>query len=113
LSSSKYAVITLTLLSSLALAAPTQCPPYAGSPKNVLSSARLFDGPVEEMAELVPDQEVDARTTVWTVDGYRTQERRLILLCAYRNKSTLQVEIPKTASLCHVKGRTTLKAWCD
>lgn len=113
LSSTKFSLIVLALLPGLACAAHGQCPSYEESPRNVLSSARLFDGPIEEMAELVPDKEVDARTAIWTVAGYPPASRKLILLCGYKNKKTIQIEVPETATQCHVNSGKTLRAWCD
>jgi hypothetical protein len=78
----RYFPLLLLTLPFLATAQHSQCPQFSGASNNVLVNARLFDGPVAEQVELVPDNEHGA---TWDVKGYKTTGRTLVLLCEYKN----------------------------
>ena len=108
--STRCVAACVALLPILASAQPNACPGFIGKKTNRLVNARLFDGPVADMAELVPDQEGGG---TWSVDGYATTGRPLTLLCEYKGGQTAEVVIAHPVGKCHFRGKKQRAAWCD
>lgn len=100
-----------------ALAAPlTECPPQHrdGKQTGLLESASVFDGPPQNLADLIPN----LATLVWDLSTSQEQARArgdsMYLVCKYqRIKGTVTLKIPYEATSCKVegiKGRTYI--WC-
>jgi len=88
----------------------TECPSFNGATSNVLVNARLFDGPVADQAELVPDNEQDA---TWNVGEYKLADRALVLVCEYKNHSQILAQVDYSANRCYFKGKKKRSAWCS
>jgi hypothetical protein len=101
--------ILLLALPFSASAQRSECPPFNGATRNVLVNARLFDGPVAEQVELAPDNEEGA---TWDIRGYKDTGRSLILLCEYKNRTSLQVSVHHAANRCTFRGDKKRSAWC-
>jgi hypothetical protein len=70
-----------------------------------LESAEVFEGPPEELASLMPDLD----TSTWQLDVEQARAKRggpaIYLVCHYAGvKSTVQLKIPVTATVCKVEG---------
>ncbi|WP_405054159.1 STY0301 family protein [Telmatospirillum sp.] len=110
MSSTRLFSIFLIVIPAVAHAESSGCPKFVDTPRNRLENARLFDGPVSDNVELVPDNE---NGTAWDVRGYRSSGRQTTLLCEYRDKNTIEVPINRIYNYCYIKGRTTISAWCE
>lgn len=90
--------LALSCVFGSAAAVETACPARVG--KSPLSSAALFDGPPEQMADLMPDSASVAtgRTTAtWTVDYVYKAGRQVHLVCKYDRRSpdsVIRIESP-------------------
>jgi len=104
----KYLPLLILVLSPSAFAQRTECPGFSGAASNVLINARLFDGPVKDQVELAPDNEQNA---TWDVRGYKTANRTLVLVCEYKNRTSISVEVDHSVNQCFFKGKK--KAWCN
>jgi hypothetical protein len=97
----------LALLPALLLAVPglahaeetLRCPDTLkiDSKDHALGEISLYDGPPEQMADLVPDY------NGWNLLDYRTEERELYLVCHYAGtKKTQKFLVPRSMSACHL-----------
>jgi hypothetical protein len=102
--------IFFVVIPAIAHAESGVCPKFVDTPRNPLENARLFDGPVSDNVELVPDSE---NGTAWDVQGYKSSGRQITLLCEYKNKNTIEVPVNKQYEYCYIKGKTTISAWCE
>ena len=107
--SNKGIVIVFSLLPLVAFAERSQCPSFLHQKENSLANAKLFDAPVSDMAELVPDYENGA---TWNIDGYRASGRPTILLCEYKNRDRAEITVHSSAERCYVSKKAKLTAWC-
>ena len=86
-------------LPACAVAADLSCPPSShGSP---LKTVTVFDGPPEELADLVPDtyrKTADGGTSMWNVAYIFAQGRQLNIRCDYGSQ-TAPVVIQPPASV--------------
>lgn len=95
--------------STAAVAAHSACPATHGAVDRPLVNARLFDGPVTDQVELVPD---DPSRGTWDVSGYRHTGRILHWLCEYRGGGTVVVQVDAHATRCRFRGKTPASAAC-
>lgn len=75
----------------------------------MLVNARLFDGPVSDNVELVPDS---SDGTTWSVAGYQSTGRTLRLRCEYKNGYVVTVLVEHSAKRCYFKGKSPAVARC-
>jgi hypothetical protein len=91
---------------STANAAPVRCPASLtdAGVRHVLANASLYDGPPEQMADLipVPSGHVDR----WSLDGQDPY-----LVCKYDGTAKTATLHPKTAKVCEAGGKP-FKAYC-
>ena len=90
-------------------ASSISCPTTITQHRHALKGARLFDGPPEELTELVPDHEGDG---TWDISGYRNSDRTLILVCDYAKGKSQALRVPKTASSCAIRGHKKITVSC-
>lgn len=105
----RFLLLPLLALPLSVFAQRSECPWYSGAASNILVNARLFDGPVTDQVELVPDNEHGA---TWNVTGYKATSRKLILLCEYKNHASIEVPVDYSANRCYFKGKRRRSAWC-
>jgi hypothetical protein len=102
-------VLLLSLPIFSCAAEKTVCPPFFKENNNVLVGARLFDGPLADKVELVPDNENNA---TWDIRGYQKTDRVINLVCDYKNGDFINVPAQKSSDRCYVKGEKPVTAWC-
>jgi hypothetical protein len=107
-------IVGLLFVSSLVGAAPLATCPQSikeGSQSYALNDASLFDGPPEELADLMPDRDGEM---VWSLPAYQKSAQQrgeaLYFVCKYlKSKRTLSLKVSKAATTCSVvirKGQT-------
>ncbi|MDR0777378.1 MAG: hypothetical protein LBE81_12185 [Azonexus sp.] len=106
----KYLSLLLLALPFSASAQRSECPSFSGENSNILVNARLFDGPIKDQVELAPDNEQGA---TWDVRGYKATDRALVLVCEYKNRTNILVQVDRSANWCYFKGKKKRSAWCD
>lgn len=107
---SRFILITFLVLPALSCATEkTLCPSFFKDNSNVLVGARLFDGPLSEKVELVPDNQNNA---TWDIRGYKKSDRTINLVCDYKNGEHINVPAHKSSDRCYVKGEKHVSAWC-
>ena len=110
MSLSRLILVTFLALPGLSCATEkTLCPPFLKDNGNILAGARLFDGPLSDKVELVPDNEGNA---TWDIRGYKKSGRTITLVCDYKSGGYLNLAVDKSADRCYVKGDTRVSAWC-
>jgi hypothetical protein len=73
-----------------------------------LERASVFDGPPEELADLIP---VNGR---WDLLPYRATDRKLYLVCRYKNtKAVNTMVIPTNARQCVQAGSAKIRVACQ
>lgn len=95
---------------TITVAMPSTCPARHGKAGSALVNARLFDGPVADGVELVPD---DPRGQSRDVSGYRASGRTLHWRCEYGDGSAVTVAIDHAARRCTFKGKAPAVARCS
>ena len=103
------AVLFTPLAVNAGLTSSVNCPSAITSHRYALIGARLFDGPPEELTELVPDHE---RGGTWDISGYKNSDRNLILVCDYAQDQRRELLVPKTASSCTIQRHKKLTVRC-
>lgn len=109
MSLNRLALIALLLTPLAAEAKSFVCPPPPEG-GGALVNVRLFDGPVSEQAELVPDHTAGA---TWNVAGYDARGSHLILLCEYHDGIRREVDIAAPVSRCLVRNTPPMSGWCE
>lgn len=71
------------------------CDPRGGT----LRQVSLFDGPIEEMAELVPDENGDA-SGKWLLESVYKAGRSAAVRCTYADGTTREVTLTVPVSSC-------------
>jgi hypothetical protein len=98
----KFAFLIALILTGTAKADEVKCPPFQG--KNSLSGAIVFDGPPEEMADLIPDESKGSdnhANSSWQVAYIYESGRNVYLVCKYTGtKDTITIKAEKKVQTC-------------
>lgn len=104
----KPAALLAALLCGSTLAAGVQCPATLqdGGKPHALTNASLFEGPPEQLADLMPDSDNAIR---WALPDYQQSARArgtaLYLVCRYaKTRQTTTLQVPPDAKSCAVTG---------
>jgi hypothetical protein len=101
-----FPVIGMALAACSATAAPVNCPAFTqvGAVKHALNNASLYDGPPEQMADLIPD--VTGNMDKWDLDSVDPY-----LVCKYLGTTKVLTFHASHAQICEAGG-TPFQAYC-
>lgn len=112
-------ISALTLLSGMANAEKMTCPDslQIKNKPHRLNGVSLFQGPPQQLAELIPDTQ---DKTEWTLKDYQDYAREkdlpLFLVCRYHGTDkAVTIKVPGTAQVCSAwygNGKEDLHASC-
>lgn len=107
----KTSILIALMLADTALADEVKCPPLQG--KSPLSVATVYDGPPEEMADLIPDESKgsgDHANASWEVGYIYDAGRNVYLVCKYTGlKDTVTVNAKKKVQTCIYRTHSSKK----
>jgi hypothetical protein len=103
-------VASLVACSPLTLLAAEVCAPRADTP---LQFVDVFDGPVEDMATLVPDR-AKAHSGHWRLGYVYKANRFVVVRCKYADGQTVDVKLANRVNRCDYKinAKKTLVLYC-
>ncbi len=96
----------MALIACSAAAAPVNCPAFiqAGAVKDELSNASLYDGPPDEMADLIPDE--SGAMDIWNLDSVDPY-----LVCKYIGAAKIVTFHATGTKICEAGGKP-FQAFC-
>lgn len=119
-SKSLLLVSALTLFSGMANAEKITCPDsfQVKSKPHRLNDVSLFQGPPQQLGELMPDTQ---NKTEWTLKDYqdyaREKDMPLFLVCRYNGTDkAVTIKVPDTAKVCSAwygNGKEDFHASCE
>ncbi|RYF80312.1 MAG: hypothetical protein EOO03_17465 [Chitinophagaceae bacterium] len=101
-------------IAGTAFATPKQqsiCPERS---KSFVNSVQVFDGPVADLAILVPD-EAKPNQGFWKLDYVYAAGRTVNVRCEYADKTNLDINLPEKIQKCsyRIDAKKKLKLFCD
>jgi hypothetical protein len=112
----KLVAIVAFILAGTAQAEEMKCPPLHG--KNPLSGVSVYDGPPDEMADLISDKssgEGDQIRASWEVGYIHDAGRSVYLVCKYGKHETITVKAENKVQTCIYRthpGKTPVEVFC-
>lgn len=96
----------MALLACSAAAAPANCPAFvqSGAVKDALNNASLYDGPPQQMADLIPDE--SGAMDKWDLDSVDPY-----LVCKYVGTARVVTFHARGAKICEAGGKP-FQAFC-
>jgi len=96
----------MALIACSAAAAPVNCPAFiqAGAVKDELNNASLYDGPPDEMADLIPDE--SGAMDIWNLDSVDPY-----LVCKYIGTAKIVTFHATSTKICEAGGKP-FQAFC-
>lgn len=106
-------LLVLTAMAGYAFAKPKQKSICPERPESVVKTVEVFDGPVADMATLVPDESTNTGA-FWTLDYVYTAGRTVNIRCGYTDKTSVDINLADKIQKCsyRIDAKKKIEVFC-
>lgn len=109
-----FVVLVLTTMAGDASAEPKQKSICPERPDSFVKTVQVFDGPVADMATLVPDESTNTGA-YWTLDYVYKAGRSVNIRCEYADKTSVDINLAEKIQKCSYKiaAKKKIEVFCQ
>lgn len=109
-----FVLLVLTTIAGDAFAKPKQMSICPDRPDTFVKTVQIFDGPVADMATLVPDETKEDQG-FWTLDYVYKAGRTVNVRCEYADKTSVDINLAEKIQKCsyRISAKKTYTLQCQ